>query len=343
MPEPLESVLSAARDLGLDLAEPEPLGVTAWNAHYRVALAGAPHHLVVYRLPDAAATAGLELEHRLLRGLAERGFRRAPRLVVAPDGRSLLPCPGGWFAVTEWVAGCRREDDPPPTPGQVEAMAAGLAELHEAMAGLDLTLAYHPDHVFVYPFADFAARRDALVARLEERLAGPGFDDAARAAWADARRRVLAAVAGVPAELYARVAARRGRGLVHGDFRALNAAFAGDALTAILDFNCCFEELRPWDLAYTALGLAGKETIGPLADLEPAARFLRAYDRAAPLDADERRLLARFLPYVPAKLMVGAVEPWWITDRAPLLAALADGAAGELLARAGLTPEEDAS
>jgi hypothetical protein len=39
---------------------------------------------------------------------------------------------------------------------------------------------------------------------------------------------------------------------------------------------------------------------------------------------------------VPAKLMVGAVESWWISERADMVRALAAGGADAIVARAGL-------
>lgn len=330
----LPLVLAALRDeLKLEPGPVEPLGLTAWNAHYRLELEGRPHHLVIYKLPDPTATAGLQFEHKILRHLQGSYFGLVPRLVIV-NRESLFPFPGGWFAVTEWIGGCRKESDPPLDPAQIDSMASGLSDLHRYLASLELSLAYHPDHVFVYPLPHFVQHFERLVIRLGERL--PSFDEAARLGWRESRHRVHELVTRFPLDLYWEVRQQDPTGIVHGDFRGMNAAFDGDRLTHILDFNCCFNELRLWDVAFTALGLGGKETIGELTELERPARFIRAYHRSGRLTPSERRLLAPMLSFVVAKLMVGAVESWWITDRTKMLADLLDGGAEEIVRLAGL-------
>ncbi|MBM4318462.1 MAG: hypothetical protein FJ125_00520, partial [Deltaproteobacteria bacterium] len=249
---------------------------------------------------------------------------------------SLFSFAGGWFAITAWIPSCRRESDPPLTPGQIDSMASGLADLHRYLAPLELTLAYHADHVFVYPLPHFLLQREQLVIRLGERLHTERLDEAARLGWRESRYRAHRLFADFPLDLYWKVRQEDPTGIIHGDFRGMNAAFDGERLTHILDFNCCFNEIRLWDVAYTALGLGGKETVGLLEDLARPARFVAAYHQAARLTPDERRLLPWMLCFVPAKLMVGAVEGWWITDRVKMLAELVDGAAEEIVRLAGL-------
>jgi Ser/Thr protein kinase RdoA (MazF antagonist) len=319
--------LDALRRLGVKPSAVEQLGVAAWNAHFRLEIEGTPQHLVIYRLPDPEAIAGLQFEQRILRGLAAQGLTQIPTPLVI-EGESLFPCQGGWFGVTRWVEGCRGDHDPPLTPGQRAAMARGLADLHQALSALELTLDYHPDHVFVYPLHAVLDERQRLLEAVDARVSDYG--EAATQAWAGVRGELERRLTEFPRELYARVP----RAIVHGDFRGLNAAFAGDELTCVLDFNCCFNETRLWDVAYTALGLGGKETIGLLTDHTLPARFLADYHAASPLSEDEWELLPHMLTVVPAKLMLAAVADWWITERADMLRSLAKGGAAEIVAAA---------
>ena len=319
-------VLEALRGLGQTPQEVSPLGVNAWNAHFRLALEGhdAPLHLVVYRLPDPEAVAGLRFEHQVLRWLRAQDFDRIPTPLVIDD-ESLFRWSEGWFAVTRWVDGCRGDDDPPLNRAQRQALAGGLADLHRALAGFERRLDYHHEHVFVYPLPAVIEQRTRLLGAVDVRVTA--WEPAAQSASQEARPRVEQVLTEFPRGAYDALFP----GVVHGDFRGLNAAFDGDALTTLLDFNCSFNELRLWDVAYTALGLGGKETVGLLTDLDRPAAFVADYHAASPLSDAEWALLPAMLCVVPAKLMLAAVAGWWITDRAAMLAALIDGDAQRIV------------
>ena len=332
----VEQVLEAMRtELGLSPGRLQPLCIQAWNSHFRVELDARPHHLVIYKLPDPNAISGLVFEHRILRHLQSGHFDLIPRLVIV-NRESLFSFEGGRFSISEWLDGCRREDDPRLSPAQIRSMAEGLCDLHRQLRSLDLTLDYHQDHVFVYPLPAFMGQREQLVARLEDRLGTEPFDEEARAGWRQTKYGLLRFLDDFPLDLYWQVVKELRAGIVHGDFRGRNAAFEGDRLTQILDFNCCFNELRLWDVAYTALGLGGRETVGFLEDLHAPAAFIRAYHQAGRLTRQERRLLPWMLGFVVAKLIVGAVESWWITDRVEMFEQLSEGAADEILSLAGI-------
>jgi Ser/Thr protein kinase RdoA (MazF antagonist) len=127
-------------------------------------------------------------------------------------------------------------------------------------------------------------------------------------------------------------AAATGEPLVHGDLRLLNLVFRadGDEVATVLDFNASFNEIRLWDLCYTALSLAGVETLGEPRAPERAALFLGAYHERYPLTRAERALLPEFMAFTVTKLMLAAPCSWWVVQREPLLEALRAGLAAEI-------------
>jgi Ser/Thr protein kinase RdoA (MazF antagonist) len=333
----------ASELLGAEVAAVAQLGVDAYNAHYRVDLAdGGRVHMVRYFNTGDRALEGISFEHEVLLHLERRGFTRLPRLVAREEGgqqRTLFRQGDDWFALSEWIEGCAVEADRPVTVSQIRGVAACAADLHRAMEeGFARRLRYLPEHIFVYPAFEVRQRGEALVARLRA-VAEGAPDDAFDAAGRAALRRWLPAgpawLERFPWALYDEVrgaAAARGEPLVHGDLRLLNLVFRGDEVATVLDFNASFNEIRLWDLCYTALSLAGVETLGEPRAPERAALFLGAYHERHPLSRAERALLPEFLIYTVTKLMLAAPCSWWVVQRAPLLDALQAGLAARLCA-----------
>lgn len=336
----------AAELLGAEVAAVAQLGVDAYNAHYRVDLAGGGRvHMVRYFNTGDRALEGISFEHEVLLHLERRGFARLPRLVAREEGgqrRTLFRRGDDWFALSEWIEGCSTVADRPVTDAQVRGVAAGAADLHRAMAdGFARRLRYLPEHIFVYPADEVRRRGPELIERLGAVAGGEPderFDAASRAALRQWLPGVPAWLERFPWALYDEVrgtAAAAGEPLVHGDLRLLNLVFRGDEVASVLDFNASFNEIRLWDLCYTALSLAGVETLGEPRAPERAALFLGAYHERHPLSRAERALLPEFLTYTVTKLMLAAPCSWWVTQRAPLLAALQAGLAERLGAALG--------
>lgn len=333
----------AAELLGAEVAAVAQLGVDAYNAHYRVDLAaGGRLHMVRYFNRGDSALEGISFEHEVLLHLERRGFTRLPRLVARDEGgqrRTLFRRGDDWFALSDWIEGCSTAADRPVTDAQVRGVAACAADLHRAMGeGFARRLRYLPEHVFVYPADEVRRRGPAMVERL--RVVAEGAPDAQfDAASRDALRRWLPAVPAwlerFPWALYDEVRGATAAGdepLVHGDLRLLNLVFRGDEVATVLDFNASFNEIRLWDLCYTALSLAGAETLGEPRAPERAALFLGAYHERHPLSRAERALLPEFMAYTVTKLMLAAPCSWWVTQRTPLLEALQAGLAARLCA-----------
>lgn len=321
--------------LGLDVQQIEQLGISAYNQHYKVVIAGEVQHAVAYNLPEDLPTMGLRFEHAVIRGLQDAGFDQVPRVVVH-EGESLFRVGDVYYSLSEWIDGCHDEPEMELSAVQLEASAATLADLHAATAGADLRLDYHPDHVFVYPLADFLDAAHELGPRLVAKAESqPGMFDAAalaHARWLSAALPDL--LADFPRELYDRVRAADPTGIVHGDYRRMNIVFTPDGVSKVLDYNCCFNDIRLWDIAYAALSMAGKETVCPLQQPELASAFIRAYHARSPLSEDELALLPHMLWLAPAKLMLGAWESWVVSDRTECLKALHGGLAARIVADA---------
>lgn len=315
----------------------ERLGVTAYNQHYRVEVGGEPRHLVVYTLPESLPLAGLRFEHALVRHLSSAGFGAAPRMLVH-EGESLFQVGRAYYALTEWIDGCHSEPDLAISEEQLAQSARTLAELHRATAGFEQRLDYFPEHIFVYPLPAVLEARDVLLQRLAQRIEASAdgvFGAEARAHHARAAPLVRVFLCGFDRALYDRVRAADPTRVVHGDYRRINLVYGAEGgVHRVLDYNCCFNEVRLWDVAYSALSFGGKETVGPLTDPARAAAFIAAYDAASPLTPAERELLPAFLAFVVAKLMLAAVEGWWIDDRAETFEALLDGLAARIVERA---------
>jgi Ser/Thr protein kinase RdoA (MazF antagonist) len=336
----------AAELLGAGVAEVAQLGVDAYNAHYRVDLAGGGRvHMVRYFNTGDSALEGISFEHDVLLHLERRGFTRLPRLVAREEGgqrRTLFRRGDDWLALSEWIEGCSIAADRHVTDAQVRGVAACAADLHRAMGdGFARRLRYLPEHVFVYPADEVRRRGEAMVERLRvvaEGAPDEAFDAGARAALRGWLPAVPAWLEAFPWALYDEVrgaAAAGGEPLVHGDLRLLNLVFDGDEVATVLDFNASFNEIRLWDLCYTALSLAGAETLGEPRAPERAALFLGAYHARHPLSRAELALLPEFMVYTVTKLMLAAPCSWWVTQRAPLHAALRAGLAARLGAALG--------
>lgn len=335
----LDSIQEHMRSgLGLSVRTIDTLGVTAYNGHYRVHLEGdeGDLHLVVYNLPEELPLGGIRFEHEILRYLGQAGFSQAPRLVTSGD-ESLFSVDGAYYALTEWIDGCHSELELPLNDQQLAACGETLAAFHAATDGFEGRLDYFPEHVFVYTTPHFLDAWPELFAALPGRA--EAFGEAAAAAVGPFMERARPFLEGFDRQLWEEARAADPTRLVHGDYRRLNIVFGPDSVRKVLDFNCCFHDLRLWDVVYGAFSYGGKETVGPIEDADAVSAFIRAYHQASPLTDLERRLLPDYLCFVMTKLITAAFEGWGITDRVDSLARLLDGQAHEIVD--GALPNSD--
>ncbi len=333
--DPLEESIVAylQAELGFDTAHLERLGVEAYNAHYRFhdATEDTDYHLVHYTLPEDLPLNGIKFEHAILRHLASVEFEKIPTLYVdEARGESLFRIDDTFFCITEFIDHCQPVPNDELSDTMIDDLAASLGELLVNLSTLDMTLDYFPEHIFVYPAAAFYDRFDALLDDLSTRAADTEkFDDIARAHIEQLLPMARQFVTDFDWERYGRLQQIDRTTIVHGDYRPMNIVFDPETgeVDKILDFNCSFNEIRLWDICYTALSLEGKETIGCADSYDRAVAFLRAFHRHHPLSAEERALLPHFFPFVPLKLMVAAVESWWINDRFEMFTWLCENSA----------------
>ena len=170
----------------------------------------------------------------------------------------------------------RHEDAPSAT--QCHAMGAALAGLHEALRG-------YPLHRANTHGADWW---EAVAARWQPRL-GP----ADRQLLDHCLQGYASTCAAAPA---------LPRGLIHGDLFRDNTLYAGEAVSAILDFSEAAEDYLLLDIAITMNDFC---RAWPQSALSPAhARaFLDGYGSKRPLQPEERAAL-------PAFLAVAAMRFW---------------------------------
>jgi len=81
---------------------------------------------------------------------------------------------------------------------------------------------------------------------------------------------------------------------IHGDYRAQNLLFMGDAVSAVLDLDFARPAQRLFDLAYALVFFQSVLAANPMGLLETAA-FLMAYHDLAPLMEQEKAALPAFL------------------------------------------------
>jgi homoserine kinase type II len=231
------------------------------------------------RVNEGKAEADVAWEARLVAALAERGVV-TPAPLVALDGRPYAPLPGAvtkWVSVFPWRDG-RHFEPAEITPATASTFGAALAQLH--VAGLALPDAWRRGSI--YDLAHLVGRFD--------RLARSG-DPALAPAIAILREELAyASEMGV-------VRRRATQGIIHGDLLRDNVLWAGDQISAILDFEQASGGSLAYDLAVCINDWCW--TGAPRLDL--AVSLVAGYERVRPLTEGDRVAL-------PIELRVSAAR-----------------------------------
>ncbi|MBM4049664.1 MAG: hypothetical protein FJ279_31600, partial [Planctomycetes bacterium] len=170
--------------------------------------------------------------------LGAKGYP-TPKIVPALNGQPFVEKGDKVCALLEFVEG---QLHTPGNVGQLVAAARRLAEFH------DLASQFQPSEPLDWPpmaEAVFAAKRAELAdvmaaaAKTEDPLLG--FCDL---------RRVEGLLAQAEREFAHLPLPELPQRIIHGDYRAQNLLFAGDTVTAVLDFDFARPAQRLFDLAY---------------------------------------------------------------------------------------------
>lgn len=218
--------------------------------------------------------------HRLIARLRERDFP-APALIPARDGATLLMLDGRFYEVYAYVGG---EDYDPGRPRQLSNIGATLARYHHAVECFPPPAQPAPPR---YSPQDLMAPIERLLERdVMAELLDP-------LAWYGARVAYLRAA--LPEAAYEALPHL----VIHGDIHSDNLRFAGDEVSALLDYDQATWDARIVDLADALVAFASVPAPGPQSwgvyrgplDESLAATLLATYAGVFPLTTVEIALL----------------------------------------------------
>ena len=262
-----EQLSELARAFGLgEVTSQRAIAAGTINSNYAIETASGRYFV---RVNEGKSEQDVAWEARLVAALAERDVVTPPPL-QAIDGRPYAPLTGAiakWVSVFAWREG-RHLAASEVTPVLAETFGAALAQLH--VAGLALPEAWRRGSIYdhahlVGRFDRFAREDDPAIAHaisiLREELAEAGRQ-------APVRRRAT-------------------HGMIHGDLFRDNVLWAGDSISAILDF----EQASGGSLAYDLAVCINDWCWTDQPRLEIASALLAGYQRVRPLTAEDRAAL----------------------------------------------------
>ncbi len=259
------SQLASAFGLG-DVHAHRAIAAGTINSNYEIETARGPFFV---RVNEGKSEHDVAWEARLVAALADERVPTPPPL-IAQDGRPYAPLPGPitkWVSVFPWRAGHHLKASEV-TPELAKAFGAALAQLH--IAGLVLPAAWRRGSIYdhahlVGRFERFAREDDPALTHAIEIL-GEELAEAGRQA--AVRRRAT-------------------HGMIHGDLFRDNVLWAGNAISAILDFEQASGGSLVYDLAVCINDWCWSD--GPRLDV--AAALLAGYQYCRPLTETDRAAL----------------------------------------------------
>lgn len=260
-PVSLEEARRFARDYALGEVEAlDPVAHGVENTNYRAHVDGRDYALTLFE--RRVREEDLPFVFALTAHLADKGYP-APRPQAHPEGGvvgRLNDRPAAWIA---WLPG----DWPrAPSPAQLDAGGAALADLHEASDDF----AFAPATPNRYGPAAWRDLADACRARAPDDPLG-----------AELAAAVTAISARWPRDLPT--------GAIHGDYFPDNVLYEGDRVTGVIDYYFACVDARAYDLA-VAINAWAFDAAGAF-QADACARFCRAYADRRPLAAAERAAL----------------------------------------------------
>lgn len=268
------------RHYGLEARRPYRVRAGNNNEHW---FAGPDYVLRRYREGRPVDT--VHFEHTLLRHLASRGWPVAVP-IEATGGGSVIEMDGRLYALFQRLPGRRGIAEKPKDPFGLGTM---LARLHRDMADCS----FEPiDHSFK-PLLSVSTTWGTGTHTVDDLYAAYARDAPEEAAYCtQILARVRDAVAGLDTSALP-------RGLIHGDWHAVNLLYTRGRVTGVLDFDFAHPDLRVADLAISSIVI----------DDDDAVALVRGYQSLEPLSHDELDLLllheqARLLGAVAATLSI---------------------------------------
>jgi len=255
----LEEARALGARFGLDVREARAIAAGSVNSSFFLSLSSSER--VFLRIYERVNREAAEAEARLVDHLA-RGGVPTPRPLPLVDGSGLIAeHVGKPVAVFPWVEGepiCQRGV----TRAKAKVLGGALARVHLAGSTFEESI---PNR---FRAEDLAARLEGLAKRT------------------DLPRDVAAILPELSARLEASFKAPPFTRIpiIHGDLFRDNALWAGDALTAIIDFESASSGSAAFDLAVTVLSWC----FGDALDLELARALVEGYAAERSMPARER-------------------------------------------------------
>jgi Ser/Thr protein kinase RdoA (MazF antagonist) len=285
-----DDALRFARTFGADVRDAVAVRLSGGYSNESWHVYGPAAAVVVRRYGRLhVSRAALIFEHAVAEHVAARISE-----VVAPlrdaDGDTLVLDDGAYVAVLPWVDGVTGLRDPRSAAGAARA----LARFH--VAGRDMHVAggmRSTRFLGIVPW---------LVARFK-RFAAPGSPVARALPWDEL---IVALAASI-----ARVAPRGTRlpnAIVHGDANPGNVVVRDGDVRGLIDFDFVHDTERVYDVGALIDEFARDDDDAALS-LERIGGIVAAYDREAPLTADEREVLP------DAMLRHAATLIWYVVTR----------------------------
>jgi homoserine kinase type II len=218
------SQLAAAFGLGA-VGEVRAIAAGTINSNFDVTTASGRYFV---RVNEGKAEVDVAWEAQLVAALAEHGVI-TPAPVLALDGRPYAPLHAKWVSVFPWRDG-RHLQAEEVTPGLASAFGAALAQLH--VAGLALPEGWRRGSIYDHAH---------LVGRFEqfEQVDDPELKPAIA---------ILREELDYASEMSV-VRRRATEGIIHGDLFRDNVLWAGDRISALLDFEQASGGSLAYDLA----------------------------------------------------------------------------------------------
>ena len=237
----------------------------SYNSHFLGEADNGNFHVKLHR-PTGTSVYAVRLSEiiycqSVVRRLADRGCRLVRRPIKCRSGRTLFTDGSRIYEVFRYVN----------ITGKVAnlhfQMASALGALHDAMSSLRSIARPGPPRLRFLPFAEACRQiRTLLEARYAKRSKEKTFQRLVHSADCLQRWHSERAKNGSVAQL------------IHGDYDQSNVLVKKTGGVCIIDFDCCYVDIREWDVAHGMLSVGLDRYFSGKLDEEKFYGFLTAYN-----------------------------------------------------------------